>query len=297
MTAPVEGAQDSSRYRIEHLSRFVYSEPVRRCVMSLCLQPLRSPGQRLVGFSVKTTPPARLTTEDDPFGNTRHILTLHLDHDSLEVVSTSEVEMEPPPALPERLGVSTWEEVRAVGADPKWWDFTGSSPVARPSPALSEFVKGLGVEPRDDPLADLIALSEALNDAFEYLPGATSVDSTIDEFLASGKGVCQDYAHVLVAIARSWGVPTRYVSGYLYVTDPGLGQPGSAFGAATHAWAETHLPHLGWIGLDPTNRSLADQKYVRIAVGRDYRDVPPTRGVIEGGGDSKLEVDVRMTLL
>ncbi|MDE0122569.1 MAG: transglutaminase family protein [bacterium] len=297
MTAPAGGAQDSSRYRIEHVTRFVYTQAVRRCTMSLCLQPLQVPGQRLADFSVKTTPPARLTTETDPFGNTRHILTLHQDHDSLQVVSISDVEMEPPPALPERLGMSTWDEVRAGGADPKWWDFTSASPVARPSPALTEFVTGLGVEPEGDPLADLMALSEALNDAFEYLPGATSVDSTIDEFLASGKGVCQDYTHVMVAIARSWGVPTRYVSGYLYVTADGSGQPGSAFGAATHAWAETRLPRLGWIGLDPTNRALADHKYVRIAVGRDYQDVPPTRGVIEGGGESQLEVNVRMTLL
>ena len=265
--------------------------------MSLCLQPLQASGQRLMDFSVKTTPPARLTTETDPFGNTRHILTLHESHDLLEVVSTSEVETAPPTALPERLEADAWDDVRAMGADPNWWDFTGPSPVARPSPALSEFVAGLGVEPGDDPLADLTALSEALHDAFEYLPGATSVDSTIDEFLTSRKGVCQDYAHVMVAIARSWGVPTRYMSGYLYVTADGPEQPGSAYRAATHAWAETRLPRLGWIGLDPTNRSLADHKYVRIAAGRDYRDVPPTRGVIEGGGNSQLEVNVRMTLL
>ena len=297
MTAPADGAEDTRRYRIEHVSRFVYGDPVRRCTMSFCLQPLGMPRQRLVDFSVETTPPARLTTETDPFGNLRHVLTLHQEHDVLEVVSTSEVEVEPPPALPERLGASAWDEVRAMGADPKWWDFTGSSPLAHPSPALAEFVTQLGVQPADDPLVDLVALSSALNDAFEYTPGATAVDSTIDDILTSGKGVCQDYTHVLVAIARSWGVPTRYVSGYLYVTGDGSDHSGSAFGAATHAWAETRLPHLGWIGLDPTNRTLADHKYVRIAVGRDYGDVPPTRGVIEGGGNSQLEVDVRMTLL
>ena len=297
MTDPASGAGDSSRYRIEHITRFVYSHPVRRCTMSLCLQPIQAPGQRLVDFSVKTTPPGRLTTETDPFGNTRHVLTLHRDHDLLEVVSTSEVEVAPPPVLPERLGEGAWDEVRTMAADPKWWDFTGPSPLARPSPALARFATQLGVEPGDDPLLDLLALSSAINDAFEYTPGATSVESTIDDVLVSRKGVCQDYTHVLVAIARSWGVPTRYLSGYLYVTGDGSGRPGSAFGAATHAWAETRLPRLGWIGLDPTNRAVADQRYVRIAVGRDYRDVPPTRGVIEGGGDSQLEVDVRMTLL
>ena len=109
--------------------------------------------------------------------------------------------------------------------------------------------------------------------------------------------MCQDYTHVLVSVARSWGIPTRYVSGYLYVAENRVGEAGSASGAATHAWAETRLPGAGWIGIDPTNRTLADQRYVRIAVGRDYGDVPPTKGVIEGGGDSRLEVDVRMTLL
>ena len=297
MTAPTEPAGESSRYHIEHVSRFLYSEPVRSCTMSLCLRPLEGPGQKLADFSVETTPTARLTTETDPFGNVRHVLTLHRDHEVLEVVSTSEVKVEPPPPLPQRLGPGAWDEIRAMGADPKWWDFTGSSPLTRPSPALADFVTQLGVEPRDDPLLDLVALSSALNEAFEYQPGATSVDSTIDDILASKKGVCQDYTHVLIAIARSWGVPTRYVSGYLYITGDGSEAPGSAFGAATHAWAEFHLPHLGWIGLDPTNRAVADHKYVRIAVGRDYRDVPPTRGVIEGGGDSRLEVAVRMTLL
>ena len=246
---------------------------------------------------METTPQAGLTTESDHFGNVRHVLTLHRDHDLLEVVSNSDVEVDRPPALPDGLGPGAWDEVRSMGNNPRWWDFTGASPLARPSPALGEFVKELGVAPGADPLADLLALSSAINDAFGYTPGATSVDSPIDDILASREGVCQDYTHVLVAIARLWGVPTRYVSGYLYVTGSEEGDAGYVFGAATHAWAETRLPGVGWIGVDPTNRTLADERYVRIAVGRDYRDVPPTRGVIEGGGDSRLEVDVRMTLL
>lgn len=282
-------------YRIEHLSRFEYSQPVRRCTMSLWIQPLESCRQRLRDFSITTAPPAGFTTGTDPFGNVRHVLTINRQHDRLEVVSSAWVEVDRPPGLPEGLAPGAWEEVRSMSNDPRWWDFTGASPLARPSPALDEFVTELGVAPAADPLVDLLALSSALNDAFEYTPGATSVDSPIEDILTSRKGVCQDYTHVLVAIARSWGVPTRYVSGYLYVaeTEPGAG--GSAFGTATHSWAEMRLPGLGWVGVDPTNRSVADQRYVRTAVGRDYRDVPPTRGVIEGGGDSRLEVDVRMT--
>ncbi len=297
MTRPEGRAGSPERYRIEHLSRFEYSAPVRRCTMSLCIRPLESSRQRLLDFSVTTTPPAGLTTETDPFGNTRHVLTVNRRHELLEVVSTASVEVDPPPCLPERLATGAWEEVRSMGNDPRWWDFTGASPLARPSPALDEFVTELGVAPAADPLSDVLALSSALNDAFQYTSGATSVDSPIEEILASRKGVCQDYTHVLVTIARSWGIPTRYVSGYLYVTGTGPGDAGSAFGAATHAWAETRLPGVGWVGVDPTNRTVADQRYVRTAVGRDYRDVPPTRGVIEGGGESRLEVDVRMTRL
>lgn len=297
MTGPAGGPEGPAVYRIEHISRFMYSAPVRKCIMSLCLRPLDSDRQKLLHFSVDTTPPAGFTTETDSFGNVRHVLTLHRDHDVLEVVSNSDVEVCQPTVLPESPGPGSWDEIRSMGNDPRWWDYTGASPLARPSPALRGFVTELGVEPGSDPLADLQALSSAISDAFDYTQGATSVDSPIDDILASRRGVCQDYTHVLVAIARSWGVPTRYVSGYLYVAGNESGEGGSAFGAATHAWAETRLPDVGWVGIDPTNRTLADQRYVRIAVGRDYRDVPPTRGVIEGGGDSHLEVDVRMTLL
>ena len=275
MTHPGSRRGGSARYRIGHVSRFGIrcSGPSMHHV-AVPSTP-RIPSQRLLDFSLKTTPRARFTTETDPFGNIRHVLTLHRDHTSLEVISNSTVEVDPPPALPERLGLGAWDEVRSMGDNPRWWDFTRPSPVARPSHALAEFVPQIGVVPDIDPLVDVLALSSALNDAFAYAPGATSVDSPIDDILASRKGVCQDYTHVLVAIARSWGIPTRYVSGYLYVTDHEEGEPTSAFGAATHAWAESRLPGVGWIGIDPTNRTVADQKYVRIAVGRDYRDVPP----------------------
>ena len=99
------------------------------------------------------------------------------------------------------------------------------------------------------------------------------------------------YAHVMIAVARSWGVPARYVSGYLYVS----GSPdGQAWSNATHAWIECLLPELGWVGFDPNNRSFADERHVRIATGRDYNDISPTRGVRQGGGETRLEVDVRM---
>ena len=126
-----------------------------------------------------------------------------------------------------------WGTIRGGGISPD------PAPGARPSPALAEFVTQLGMEPDTDPLVEVLALSAALNDAFSYTPGATSVDSPIDDILVSRKGVCQDYTHVLVAVARSWGIPTRYVSGHLYVTaNETQATAGSASrSSASHAWA------------------------------------------------------------
>ncbi len=296
MTLPEHPREREVRYRVRHVTRFRYRHPVRRCTMYLCLQPVESSRQRLLRFRVDTAPPARVNTDTDPFGNVRHILTLHRDHEQLEVVSDSDVAVRRPALPPDSMGPGAWDEVRAAGNDPRWWDFTAGGPLTRPTPSLTRFVAELGLAPGDDPLSDLVALSSALNDAFEYTPGATSVDSPIDDVLEKRKGVCQDFTHVLVAIARLWGMPTRYVSGYLYIDSSGPDVDRSAFRAASHAWAEALLPGLGWIGVDPTNRTITDERYVRVAVGRDYRDVPPTRGVIKGGGDSRMEVDVRMSL-
>ena len=117
------------------------------------------------------------------------------------------------------------------------------------------------------------------------------MESPVEHILETGRGVCQDYAHLMIAIARSWGIPTRYVSGYLNPTDQSGEQAPSN---ATHAWVECRLPELGWIGFDPTNQSFAGEGgKVHIAVGRDYHDVSPTRGVLQGGGATHLEVDVR----
>jgi len=296
VSIPDADAAPAARYRIEHLTRFGYNSPVRRCTMSLCLRPLDGNRQQVLEFGITTSPPGRLTTEIDPFGNTRHVLTVNETHDTLEVVSVSTVDVFPSPSLAHPIGPDAWEVARSRTTDPDCWQFTHPSPGAGLTPALTGFVAEMGIEPGSDPLTDLVELSSTLNDTFDYAAGSTSVDSPIDEILATRRGVCQDYAHVMIAIARSWGVPTRYVSGYLHVEGASAGVDGPA-GIATHAWVECRLPQLGWVEFDPTNRTLVDHRYVRTAVGRDYRDVPPTRGVVEGGANSGLEVDVRVTRL
>ena len=278
-------------YEIEHVSRYFYTYPVQHCVMSLCLKPRQDGGQRLLRFEVATDPVAPLNGEQDCFGNTKLVLNVHREHEALEVAARSTVETTPPAPLPDCLGVGAWEEMRLWGESFADWDFTHASAFARPSPALAAFVERLGITPGGDPLEALLGLSDTLHRSFRYVPGSTSPVSPIEEILESGRGVCQDYTHVMITIARSWGVPARYVSGYLHVT--GLGDE-QVPETATHAWVECRLPDLGWVGFDPTNRRPADERHVRIAVGRDYRDVSPTRGVFQGSGESRLEIDVQI---
>ena len=142
---------------------------------------------------------------------------------------------------------------------------------------------------RFDPLTALDRLSTLLYRSFDYEAGVTGADSPLDDALVAGKGVCQDFAHIMIAICRAWGVPARYVSGYLS-TDRDHGERSDP--QATHAWVEAFLPSLRWIGFDPTNDVLACERHIAVAIGRDYSDVPPSRGVFKGDAESQLSVGV-----
>ena len=280
-----------AHYEIEHLSHYRYTASAQQCVMLLCLKPREDQGQQLLRFEIETQPSSCLNPETDCFGNTRHVINIHRAHEALEITTHSSVVTAPAPTLPERLGDGAWEEVRALGKSAAEWDFAHPSALARPSPALAAFVERLRIEPGRDPLGSVLQLSQTLHSNLRYIPGSTSAQSPIEHILETGEGVCQDYAHVMIAIARTWGIPTRYVSGFLHLA----GESGEqAPDNATHAWVECRLPELGWIGLDPTNLSIAGEGHIRIAVGRDYRDVSPTRGVLHGGGEIQLDVDVRV---
>lgn len=314
----------SNRFEIEHVSHYRYSSPARHSVMSLCLRPRNSVRQQLLHFDLTTNPFTPSSPSTDPYGNTKHVFSVHQWHDSLKITARATIDTGPAAQLPGSLAAGAWDNILAWRDSFALWDFTHDSPLARVSPALTSFIAREEIEPADDPLQAVGMLSEKLHSVFDYVPGSTSVASPIDHILETGRGVCQDYAHVMIAIARSWGVPSRYVSGYVHVTGQGREQrqsssrtqmsyqaqttsqtqPSSQTQAtsqtpqtATHAWVECRLPGLGWVGFDPTNQTLADDHHVTIAVGRDYQDVPPSKGVLHGFVGSILEVDVRMRLL
>jgi transglutaminase-like putative cysteine protease len=136
-------------------------------------------------------------------------------------------------------------------------------------------------------------LNQQMYNYFDYKPKSTSVDSPIDDALASRAGVCQDFAHIMITLVRSkLRIPCRYVSGYLYHGDQ---HQDRSFSSATHAWIEALVPQLGWVGFDPTNHLIAGDRHIRTAIGRDYDDVPPTHGMFRGRAKSELTVAVRVT--
>lgn len=279
------------RYEIRHVSRYTYTAPATRCAMLLCIEPRNDGEQRLLDFAVRTNPAVSLSREVDTFGNARHVLSINHPHETLDIASRSTVEAQLTHDIPDTAGAGAWKEIHACRDAFAEWDYTHPSPWIPASPALDVFVQRHRIVPSDDPLESLLQLSDLLFRRLSYVPGTTSAESSVDHILQSDRGVCQDYAHAMIAVARSWGIPSRYVSGYLH--DSG-GSGHQAADNATHAWVECRLPNLGWIGFDPTNASLATETHVRIATGRDYGDVSPTRGVIQGGGESRLEVDVRI---
>ena len=144
-----------------------------------------------------------------------------------------------------------------------------------------------------DPLTMLRWLNNVIYENYTYMPNSTKVDSPIDEALNSRQGVCQDFAHIMIALVRSVGIPCRYVSGYLYHRP----DEDRSMEDASHAWVEALLPGIGWVGFDPTNNLMADYRHICVAVGRDYDDVPPTRGVFRGEVETELDVGVQVMRL
>lgn len=278
------------RLTIEHISEFHYGESVKGSLLALRLQPRQSVRQQLLDFSLDINPLAAPVAFEDSFGNACHLVNIHRRHQRTVVRSLSQVTVCAPPDVSDQA--PGWDAL-AKGTDPvRYWEFLNPSRLVFPCAALESFLATHGIRRGDDPLSSLRETASVLHTAFTYEPGSTEVHSSVEHILKTGRGVCQDYTHVLLAIARSWGVPGRYVSGYLH--NEGL-RGEQSVATASHAWAEFLLPGLDWVGVDPTNNTLADHRHVPVAVGRDYIDAAPTRGTVFGGGESSLEVRVSVS--
>lgn len=278
-------------YTVHHVTRFRYSAPITESIMEVRIQPRSEGSQRCLDFRLHTSPKSQIMAYRDEWSNRVHHFDVPNRHTHLTITAESIVEVMPLQELPEALPPSAWDELDTITADDLYWDLLKPSRFIQASKLLDELITELDIKRRDDPLTVLTTINTAIYKTFEYAKQNTRVDSPIDDALKIRRGVCQDFSHIMIALARELGIPCRYVSGYLF--QRGDQQERSTDGA-THAWVEALLPEIGWIGFDPTNNMLARERHIRVAVGRDYGDVPPTRGTFRGKAESELSVSVRV---
>jgi transglutaminase-like putative cysteine protease len=266
--------------RITHVTRLRYDRPISESYTEMRLRPLDRAGQRSLGFRLEIEPREPVMEYRDAFGNAVHHFAVLQAHDHLEVVAESDVLTADSEAVPARA-LTPLDE----------WSYRQPTAYAAFSPevaALGERALAAG-----DPEATARALCHEVFEALVYEKGATTVTTAAGEALRIGAGVCQDFAHVYLAAARSQGIAARYVSGYLYGPGDPLGGAGAEGGSmASHAWVDAFVPGYGWLALDPTHDAPQDGRYIRLAIGRDYADVPPTRGTYRGLARESLDVSV-----
>jgi transglutaminase-like putative cysteine protease len=279
--------------RICHITRFEYQAPAYDSHNEVRMRPLESADQRCVEFDLDLTPDASTFEYDDYYGNRVYGFSIHDQHPELIVAAKSLVERVPaqhPAAIPTPFGEYLLEDHVRNRLE---YDFLNASRNVPFSEPMRKFFWLAKPDPSEDVAAYANRIVAFIRDQFVYEPGMTKVHSTADEILSVGGGVCQDFAHLTIGVLRLAGIPTRYVSGYLA---PAANSAASSIGAqASHAWLEAQLPGLGWTGFDPTNGCMVDERHIRVAIGRDYSDVPPMRGVYRShGGMQLMSVDLKI---
>jgi transglutaminase-like putative cysteine protease len=284
----------TGRYQIHHETEYRYEWPADSAWQLAHLRPRQTARQTLCDHALRVEPsPAEMADGVDYFGNPVQRFAVPGPHAGLRVCSRADVIVQPA-RLPAEAGA--WEvSARALReGDPALrWElvqFAQGSPFVPLLPdalllARQEFVPGR------DALAGLLGLARRIRERYRFDPDATQVGTPLAEVLARRRGVCQDFAHLMISGLRGLGLPARYVSGYL-LTQPPPGQPRLIGADATHAWVAVWLAGLGWVDVDPTNGRMADQGFITLGWGRDYGDVPPLRGVVRGGGAQQLAVRV-----
>ena len=256
---------------IRHETCYTYEHPVTYSIQSLRLSPRRDAGQRALSWRI--TAPGRRVEQTDAHGNITHLLTYEEAHREVAIVVSGVVD-----TSGAREPLVAEEGALAPLA------YLATTPLTRIDEALRSYAHQSLAGPGTR-AARLERLAADLHDRLRYVKGVTSVADDAATVLARGKGVCQDQAHVFVACCRAAGIPARYVSGYFHTGDGG--------DAATHAWADAWLDDdSGWLSIDLTHKSLAGERHCRLAVGRDYLDAAPIRGVRQGGGGEQMTVAV-----
>ncbi len=286
-----------NRYRLFHITEFQYDGPVSESYNEVRLRPLQDEMQSCLSFRVTTDPASTPSSYLDFFGNWVHQFNILRDHRSLKVETESVVLVHAPkPSSPDGMSLNELTAMQDSLAD-EFYDLLAPSvfiPHTRELSALAELAEH---ESNGTVSGFVDAAARLIHTRFKYEKGATHVNSSIQDSLESRSGVCQDFAHLLIGLARVRGLPARYVSGYLVprkTAEAGASVEEVIGGQASHAWAEVYVPQVGWVGQDPTLGRATELRHIRVAYGRDYGDVPPVRGVYKGHFGQRLSVDVRV---
>lgn len=261
------------RLAIRHTTSYRFQRPVVHAIQRLRLTPKTTQGQEIVAWDMTFTNAERQLEYDDQHRNPTTLIAMTPGSQDVTVTCEGIVDTH------DFAGVIG----RHAGHLPLW-SFRGHTPLTKPGPAMRALVRDVRKDGRGA-LDTLHALSARILEKVAYQTGATVVDTAAEDALVTGGGVCQDHAHVFIGAARALDIPARYVSGYLMMNDR-IDQE------ATHAWAEAHVDDLGWVGFDISNGICPDQRYVRVATGRDYRDAAPVTGVSTGSAAQDLTVAV-----
>lgn len=257
--------------KISHTTEYHYDEPVQYALQRLRLTPITGIGQTVLGWQTLVDGAAMEVSYDDHFGNRVHLVSVDGDRDAIHITASGEVHTE------DRAGV--------FGPHQSYvplWLYARETPLTQAGKLIRDLAKS--AEGETD-LARMHALMAMIHEAVEYKAGETHSETAAEDALEAGKGVCQDHAHILISAARALDMPARYISGYLMME-------GQAAQTASHAWAEVHLPGLGWVGFDAANKICPDDRYVRIASGLCYRDAAPISGLVHGEANETLKVSV-----
>lgn len=261
------------RLQIEHKTLFTYDEPITEAYTEMRLKPSDVGGQHCLSFSLVTEPRGNVMQYTDRFGNDVRHYDVLMSHQKVSVTAISEV-----------LTPQVLQDVEHTLSPLDEHDYLTSTEYCPIDDDIRVFAQPHVVE--GDPFNTANAIMWAIFNQFKYEPGATNVETNAHQVLNLKRGVCQDFAHLMISSCRSIGIPTRYVSGYLY--DPAH----VGLNAASHAWVDVFISGTGWIAMDPTHDRQQTERYVRVGVGRDYADVPPTRGTYKGKGEEDLDVHV-----
>ncbi len=264
------------RILIHHETTYRYAVPAKYVIQKLRLTPRSHDGQHVRRWRIEVTGDSQLVESSDAFGNTVHTFTLTGAVQEVVLRVDGEVETE------DTSGVLTGTRERLPLPL-----YLRETSLTKPDPAIELFASQIA-ESSDDRLALLHVLLNGLNERMRFDTDRTDAGTTAADAFRLGHGVCQDFAHIFISAARSLGIPARYVSGYLLQTGGKVAQE------AAHAWAEAHVPDLGWVGFDPANAICASDAYVRVATGLDYLGAAPVRGTQLGGGEEDLDVAVRV---